>query len=231
MPQYHEVEQGECLTRIALRYRFRDYHTIWDHPRNADLKTLRKNPNVLMPGDTLYIPDPQLKEASRATDQSHQFKVSQPTRHIRLVIKDHNDRCCGGAKWTLACLDPVTHTEWKKAGTAPPDGVIEADIPLKADTAVLCLLDFNIRSTLAVANLDPIYQDAARTPSKANITGIQARLNNLGFGCGEADGALGPMTRAALSRFQRAKLGYSDEDAAGDLDNKTCDALLEHHGC
>jgi len=54
---HHTVVQGEHLSSIAKKYGFSSYKTIWDHGQNADLKKKRQNPNVIFPGDRLFIPD------------------------------------------------------------------------------------------------------------------------------------------------------------------------------
>ncbi|HEY6945459.1 MAG TPA: LysM domain-containing protein, partial [Candidatus Acidoferrum sp.] len=71
MSETHIVEQGEHLSQIAKKYGFPDYKIVWDHPENADLKKLRKNPNILFPGDQVFIPDKEEKEESGPTDKRH----------------------------------------------------------------------------------------------------------------------------------------------------------------
>ena len=42
-----------------------------------------------------------------------------------------------------------------------------------------------------------------RAPRSDWLTGVQFRLNALGFGCGKVDGTMGPRTRKAVIAFQR----------------------------
>jgi nucleoid-associated protein YgaU len=63
----HTVVQGEYLSKIARSYGFSDYRTIWEHPKNAALKQARQNPNVLFPGDRLFIPDIPILVRTAAT--------------------------------------------------------------------------------------------------------------------------------------------------------------------
>ena len=60
MAQVHEVKQGECLSSIARRFGFRDWKKIYQHPMNADLRQKRPNPNVLHPGDRIFISEDRL---------------------------------------------------------------------------------------------------------------------------------------------------------------------------
>jgi len=49
----HTVAQGEHLSGIAAKYGFQKVATIWEHPDNAGLKSKRKNPHILLPGDKI----------------------------------------------------------------------------------------------------------------------------------------------------------------------------------
>ena len=57
----HTVQQCEYLSLIAKIYGFASYKTIWDHDGNADLREQRQNPNILLPGDLVFIPDKETK--------------------------------------------------------------------------------------------------------------------------------------------------------------------------
>ncbi len=57
-----------------------------------------------------------------------------------------------------------------------------------------------IKFALRIGRLDPILEDA---PDRWCVAGVQARLNNLGFESGPVDGVKGPVTKAAIKRFQR----------------------------
>jgi peptidoglycan hydrolase-like protein with peptidoglycan-binding domain len=59
-----------------------------------------------------------------------------------------------------------------------------------------------------------------------SISGVQARLNNLGYGAGEVDGRLNARTERALRQFQRQQ----KLEITGRIDEKTCDKLRELNG-
>jgi hypothetical protein len=83
--QNYVVQQGDHLPSIADQFGFFTYETIWNHPQNADLKKRRGNPNVLLPGDQLFIPDKEIKSYSKPTNQRHTFQVK--TTPLKLRIK------------------------------------------------------------------------------------------------------------------------------------------------
>jgi hypothetical protein len=79
------VKQGEHLVQIASECGFSDYHTIWDHPNNARLTKERENPNVLFPGDVLFIPDKQAKTYPAQTSLRHRFVLH--SRELRIQVR------------------------------------------------------------------------------------------------------------------------------------------------
>jgi LysM domain len=56
----HTVRTGETLATIARKYGHSDWKTIYDHPANAEFQRKRPNPNIILPGDVIFIPDQRL---------------------------------------------------------------------------------------------------------------------------------------------------------------------------
>ncbi len=50
------VRQGDHLAKLAYQFNF-DANIVWNDPKNANLRQVRPNSNILSPGDVLYIPD------------------------------------------------------------------------------------------------------------------------------------------------------------------------------
>lgn len=215
MATYHKVLQGECLSSISSRYGFSDYRAIYDHPKNAHLKRKRPNPNILLPGDCLYIPDKQEKRETRSTAQEHRFQIAMPTVLLRLFLRYEDEKPCADCRYTLK-IDNVIHT-----GRTRNDGLLEQQIPAGASQAEVMLWleegneEDTIRIPLAVGHLDPVEE----------VSGVQARLNNLGFSCGSVDGVAGAMTEQAIRRFQSA-VGLP---VTGRMDAQTLNRLRQRH--
>jgi len=211
----HTVEEGECLSSIAKDFGFADWQTIYNDPQNAGFRTQRPNPNVIAPGDQLFIPDKELKNENRSTGSRHSFQLNVKKTKVRLRLEDEEFKPYAGKKFRLEILDDVLE------GTTPGDGIIEREIPANAKSGKLTVwLDGDITKPgflwdLKLGNLDPVEKNK----------GVQARLKNLGFDCGAIDGIVGPRTKAALKGFQsRMQLPET-----GQVDDATRQKLRQIH--
>lgn len=216
MSDVHIVEQGEHLSQIAKLYGFPDYKILWDHPENADLKKLRKNPNILLPGDEVFVPDKEEKEESGSTDKRHTFVVDKEALKLRLVLEDIYEKPIAGAQCALLVGDQTFQL------TTDGKGKLEQDIPLDAQEATLVIRGDqtpfqNEIIPLKIGHLDPVEE----------ISGQVARLNNLGYFPGRLDGSDADALKSAVEEFQ-CDHGLKVD---GDCGPKTKAKLKEVHGC
>lgn len=210
MAQYHIVEQGEQLSGIAARHGFRSFRTIWDDARNDDLRRLRRNPHVLMPGDRIYVPDVQLKKETADTTQRHLYKVLGPGLVLRILLKDLDD----GPVRNTACRLEVEGRTFDL--TTDDQGFIEQRIPVNAREGRLTVEGEAV--PIAIGFLDPVTE----------TSGQKARLNNLGYHAGDPEAADDDERfRIAVEEFQ------CDQDLPvnGICGEETRAKLLEAHGC
>jgi hypothetical protein len=215
---YYIVRQGDCLANITERFGFSSYRTIWNDPKNADLRERRPNPNVLCPGDQIYIPERKSKTTDHPADAKHTFVVRKPVVVLRMVVQDGDGKPIESANYRLVA--GVKSFE----GTTGNDGKIEHPIAPDLESAAL---DFSYRKPNGVTvhqswNLKLGHLDDVATPS-----GIQARLTNLRFDCGDVDGVIGPKTEAAIRGFQE----WAGLDVDGVAGPKTQAKLKLSHGC
>ena len=211
----YTVKDGDCLESIARAFKLSGWKAIYDHPKNADFKAKRPNPNILCPGDTLYIPAKEVKTLSGASEQCHRFrlKVSLSTLRLRL-LDDHGERLA--YKSYRLIVDGRTIE-----GSTDGNGLLEASITSDAAQGILELTpnsdypDIQLKWKLVIGGLDPVDE----------ITGVQARLRNLGYPAGSVDGILGPMTRQAVRLFQNDR----ELEPTGEPDQQTRKALEEQH--
>ena len=201
----YQVKQGDCIFSIAFEKGF-FADTIWNHPNNAELKKKREDPNVLMPGDIVFVPDKQLKEVSEPTDQVHKFKCKNTPKIFRLQIvrlgipvkdMDYKINIDGVEK-----QDKTDGEGWIKPEPIAPNAKVA-----KLELADGSKYEFNL------GHLDPIDE----------VTGIQGRLYGLGYYKGAINGQLNAETKKALEVFQRS----NKLPVTGAADEQTKNLLVE----
>lgn len=221
MADYYTVEQGDHLSKIAKDNGFTDYTIIWDHANNADLKNQRKNPNILLPGDQVFIPDMEEKHESGATDKRHTFTVDKKPLKLRLVLEDIYEKPIAGAACALLVGDQTFQL------TTDGKGKLEQEIPLDATEAFLVIradqTPFKDETfPVKIGHLDPVDE----------ISGQVARLNNLGYFAGRLDDPpAAPQSDAAfLSAVEEFQCDHG-LTVDGDCGPKTQAKLKQVHGC
>lgn len=201
-----------------------DLDTLW---KNAGKKDDRKNPLILYHGkpadgtgcDVLDVPAPVVGTSSGAVNADHDFVAGSTELFLRLRVLDENfKKLAAGSTWKLEGValpalqkdngtfdgGPMIEVKTKPVAqkgkltvTYKPEGSEDGDDPV------------NVVFNLQIGRLDPV-DDTTVAPDDKYTPGVQQRLNNLGFGAGKVDGAVGPVTEGALGRFQKL---YPDGDA------------------
>lgn len=236
MPLY-QVKKGDCIGSIASAHGL-TWQKIWDHPENADLKQ-RRDPNILKPGDRLFIPDRETKEESVVTGQRHRFKVKDVPAmlHLRLVDGENNPRA--GLNYTIN-VDGLA-----LEGTTDDDGCIDESIPPNAKKAILTVhppapdtqeeQDDQVFTGPSGQTTSDTQQAAPREEYEIHlgsvdpadeVAGIQQRLVNLGYELVRPSGHLDEPTRNALMQIQKQR----NMDVTGTLDDATRQAIEDLHG-
>ncbi|MFN0136676.1 MAG: peptidoglycan-binding protein [Phycisphaerae bacterium] len=205
------VRQGECISSIA-GYSGHFWETLWNDPANADLRAARVDPNVLLPGDRVHVPALREKWESRPTEQRHRFRRRGLPEMFRVrVLRDGEPR--GNLPYTLTIDGRET------TGVTDANGNLSQPIAPNAKRAVLVVgsePDVD-RYEFALGAIDPIE----------SISGVQGRLNNLGFDCGPIDGIWGPRSESAMRDYQRSR----NLDGTGRPDEATRRQLQADYGC
>jgi N-acetylmuramoyl-L-alanine amidase len=216
------VRQGDYLARLAHLHGF-DAEEVWNHPKNEALRALRRDPEVLAPGDVIYLPRKAQAGLPFAAEGVNRYRATVPRVPLRLRFKD-------GA-------GPLANEAWVIEGSASPaEGTTDAEGQLEVVTSPH-VASFTVRFparerafTVRVGHLDPLEEES----------GVRARLTQLGylppplgplFGIDEP-GALGTLSgegdrlRAAIRDFQRAE----GLEVTGMVDDATREVLWKAHG-
>jgi N-acetylmuramoyl-L-alanine amidase len=202
------------LTSIAARYGLEEAEPLYDDPANQALKAKRPNPNLLYAGDQVTIPDRPRQVHRLATGAKHKLVVKRPKRSIRIALRQGDDAPLAGVPYRLV------GDRFEVEGRTTADGMVVQAVP--AELGELTLVIGRARMVLLVGHLNPM-----RDAPDGGVSGVQARLANLGFAPGPIDGVFGPRTEAAIREFQRAK----KLDETGRVDDALIEALTSAHGC
>jgi len=206
MARYHVIATGECLSSVAFQNGYFP-GTIWDHPQNEELRDLRGDPNVLHPGDELFLPDKDPKTTGCETGKRHRFVRRGVPARFRLQMMNV-DAPRANLKYKLTIDEKI-----ELSGATDGDGVIDVPIPPDARRGLLVIEEDGAEYDLRFGGLAPMMADA----------GLRHRLFNLGYlrseDAPEAD------IPAAIAMFQR-KLGIDD---TGELDDETSEKLYKAH--
>jgi len=207
----HRVSPGQCVVSLA-EASGHFWQTIWEHPGNTELRRLRGRPNMLVPGDEVFIPPLRGKSVTAGAGQRHVFRrKGVPTfLHLRIAYM-------GQARAHKPCLLKIAGREL--TGMTDKDGLLTIALPRGASIGELTVGEGEDARThrVHVGELQP----------PQSLVGIQERLHNLGFATGELNGRLSPATQKALRDFQR-QWGLAE---TGTPDAQTQARLVEQHGC
>lgn len=201
----HIVSAGDSIPSLA-HDNGHFWETLWDHPENAELKAKRKNPNILAPGDEVYIPPIRVKDFPGGTDQRHSFKrKGVPAKlKMQLFLMGEPRR---NEPYTLVLDDEIIK------GTTDGDGNLEHFIKPNSRGGVLKLNGGKEEYPVRVGHLNPID----------TISGIKQRLNNLGFYCGDESDEETETFSQALIQFQGdqglKQTGKVDDATRGKLES------------
>lgn len=210
------IRQGDYLTKLAHTMGF-DGSAVWDHPKNANLKERRPDPEMLHPGDILWIPEAaEPKKLAIHAQSSNRYAARIPKKPVELRIQVGGEAL---AKEPYIILgigpDPIEGATddqgWLRTEVAVHVREIEVLLPQKSRTL-----------RLRVGDLDPID----------TVSGLRKRLFQLGYyqpskvGVENQDATDGDALIAALKSFQSA----NQLKSTGKLDDDTRKKLVGAHG-
>jgi hypothetical protein len=173
MASDYTIKQGDYLAKVAKEHGFADWKPVWDHANNKALRDKRKDPNILLPGDQLHIPDRELKTLPASTDAKHRYRVKRPPLQLILRLDEMFRKPMAGASYQLFLGDQI------HAKTTDGGGKLTHDLMPGIPEARLIVKDVpapgqDIAIPIKIGHLDPVEERS----------GQDQRLNNLGYFAG-----------------------------------------------
>jgi len=193
------------------------WQTIWDDPANKELKETRENPETLLPGDKVTIPDLREKAESRETDLIHTFKrKGVPVKVVFTVAEQGADGKVFSDKFYILKVGKRRYE-----GKTDQDGKLEHWVAPSAKSGELTV-DINedgyppwLTWEIGVGMLGPADTRQGATD----------RLRNLGYLSEDGESSEATL-ESAVSRFQ----SDAGLEQTGNLDSETTTALEKEHG-
>jgi hypothetical protein len=226
----HVVGQGEYLTAIAYA-RGVTVDGIWNDPANASLRAVRANPEVLAPGDVVYVPVIEKNWNPVNVGETAQMTADPAKVTIELALTMDDDsapttdptnaggpppsdpsssgsNALAGKTYRIEGLpgDPLT-------GPIGPDGTIKFEAPVTVREVLLTIEELGVTCPLIIGGLDPATE----------ASGQRQRLRQLGYTDDDEDGC-------DLEEAFRAFQQQSGIEQSGKPDDATLDALVKEHG-
>jgi hypothetical protein len=205
------IRQGDYLKKLAFTKGF-DADEVWGAPENADLKAARPDPDILCPGDILYVPELKPDPLPLNVGGESTYTGDVPTVSVRIILVE------GGSPLAneLFAVDGLPEP---MSGTTTTDGCVMFEAPITLREVSIVLPNRNLSYPVRIGDLDP----------KDEPSGVASRLAHLGcYGWfPEEEGDFDPeQHRMAIATFQ-AMIGG---DSTGECDDATLDALHGKHG-
>jgi hypothetical protein len=210
----YKINETDCFASVAEKYGFHDADLLYSADENALLKSKRDNLHVLKKGDSVKIPEKELKDASAATGSKYTYTAKGLITEFELLVEDFDGNALSGKEFTLDIDNVIT------------EGTIEAGL-------VKCKVDASAKKGRLTVWLNDEKTNSMIWPLEIGALapfdeneGIQARLNNLGYYCGKVDGKIGKKTKAVIKLFKSLN-GMTADDV---VDQATKDKIKSING-
>ncbi|GLR71896.1 peptidoglycan-binding protein [Agaribacter marinus] len=211
----YKVKKGDCFSSIARQNGFHDANVLYTDSANASLKGQRDNLHILHKGDKVKIPDKESKKMTLAPESSAGISVKGIICELKVVVEDFDGN---GFADMAYCLEIGGE---KFEGKTDSSGLIETKIDAGSMSAELTIyLDKDKKNSVCW----PI--DIGGLAPHDEIEGLQARLNNLGYACGNEKGKNDKSTKKAVNAFKKNN-GLADDDV---IDQATKDKARSVYG-
>lgn len=200
MAETHIVQPGECVLSIAESLGVY-WKRIWEASENEELKARRSEPNILAPGDELYIPDRELREESAETEARHRYRVQRGVE-LRIRVHDMNGPRAN-QPYHLEAEGKIFKGETKKTDK---DGLAVIRVPAALLRGILVLGKAEDEYEIFIGFMDP----------HDSVTGQHARLQNMGYHVG---GVQSDWDHDSIGAIRQFVLDRQAEEKAGDYKN------------
>ena len=160
------VRDCESVSELAYR-RGTTTQEVWNHAKNTKLKGERDNPEVLAPGDLLWLPAAgKPTQLELATGANNRFQIEVPKASVTVHLRDSDDQPMSGVDYVVD--DGAGEG---KPGTTDGNGKVTIQVPVLARQVRIVLSETHVVIPVLVGGISPL----------ATSSGAFSRLCNLGY--------------------------------------------------
>lgn len=219
----YTVAEGDRMSKIAHEHGYKDYHALYMAQPEAFRKK-RPNPEILMPGDTIVLPEKVEEKHSAKDRKAHTYEEDTALPEVRVVLRV-GDAPLAGKSFYVTPDPAVTGSTGATTGVVKSDGdgALKFHVEPGTKKVTLVCLDPAAPFTfvLRLGELRPIAEPG----------GVEQRLDNLGYRVPAAPPAAPSGSDAekkakeaherliakAVARFQEDRKKTADGKVDGDL--------------
>lgn len=214
----HVVATGDTLATVAERAGFLHSSTIWNHPKNEELRRRREHPFVLLEGDAVFMPEKTPHTTQVGTTRETKFVVYIERTVARERARTFRDDVELALDKATVRVDGDDDPDAKQAGD-----VLDAPVPRASHRLEVDVADARGSLAFALGALMPIRE----------ARGVLTRLANLGF---VPAAAIGDDEESNVEDDERETLACElfqeslHAKPTGEVDDKTVAALMKRAG-
>ena len=125
---WYTVRRGDTLSHIAGRHGLASWRTIYDAPENEEFRRTHPDPNLIYPGDRVFVPHPREKTETVPTTTRTRFRVRGTGVRLRFIFDNGDDNPNNDRELTYLCVSNLVSTDNLPEGFGPnPDGSADPD--------------------------------------------------------------------------------------------------------
>jgi len=221
MMKPYVIRQGDFLSKLAVRFGF-DATDVWNDQKNDHLRQVRKNPNILHPGDILYIPTkPTPSGLELVAGTLNNYTAEVPRTEVKLMLR-------AGKKRFLSQPCTVEGMKPEEPLKTDGEGNLTLSVPVTVREFVVSVVDPEATKAPEAAHVDPMVRFRVLLGHMDPVeerSGLRARLTHLGYYV--------PMQKDEEAELREAVLAFQCAAAlplTGEPDEALHAALVKAHG-
>lgn len=211
----HTVVQGECLISIAQKFGLANWQTIYDAPENEEFKKLRTNPNMICPGDIVYIPILTGTKQPANLNKKTTYVLKKVKGYLSICLVDSKNNPLPDIPYEVSFFrseqdkkgEPLVIIKGEKSDA---DGYVEQKLPSGAKFVILTYSPYPTRPSLK----QKMGLKVGELDDPNTQLGMRSRLNHFGFYSGD-----GRMKEQETEMFNSQLAGFKDKYGLSDDDS------------